>query len=42
MQKTTNSTFKFSPSQEQTIIKAFNCIIKNAQNKKASPKAGKK
>lgn len=37
-----NKQFKFSKQQEQTIIKAFNCIIKNAQNKKASPKAGKK
>ena len=36
------NTFRFSEKQEQTIIKAFNCIIKNAQNKKASPKAGKK
>lgn len=36
-----NKSFKFSTSQEQTIIKAFNCIIKNAQNKKASQKAGK-
>ena len=37
-----NKQFRFTKHQEQTIIKAFNCIIKNAQNKKASPKAGKK
>ena len=37
-----NKQFKFTKQQEQTIIKAFKCIIKNAQNKNASPKAGKK
>lgn len=37
-----NRSFKFSPIQEKTIKKAFKYIIKNAQNKKASQKAGKK
>lgn len=38
----TNKSFKFSPTQEKTIIKAFKYIIKDAQNKKADPKVSKK
>lgn len=37
-----NKSFKFSPSQEQTIIKSFQCIIKNAQNKKSQPEGRQK
>lgn len=40
--KTALNNFKFSQKQEQTIIKAFKYIIKDAQNKKAAPKDGKK
>lgn len=42
MMSTINKSFKISPTQEQIIIKAFKYIIKDAQNKKAAPKDGKK
>lgn len=40
--KQIKQTFKFTSDQEQTILKAFKYIIKDAQNKKADPKVSKK